>query len=539
MNVRWFWVCTAFLLATHGCKSATQLKGTSLFVTVNFDEAMGISQLKVDVVGNKGAIAPAHLLPDAPKPGLTSGQTVRLLLSNALAGTTVTVRVEGIDAATSLALGEASAVVRLGYEVDVAVQLSKLGECGPTRPCGAGQTCVDTLCVCNAASCPSGCCQGTQCLDRSLAACAAAGAACQSCDSVSANRCSATGTCSCGDGPACSGGQRCVGGLCVCDSTSCPAGCCQGTSCQTRGLSNCGINGASCVGCDSSVADNCGADGTCRCGATPTCGQGQTCTQGTCTGGSCNGSNCPAGCCVNGACQARTLSSCGAGGSSCTTCEPTRADACTVTGVCVCGNGPGCAVGQGCDAGTCGCDATSCPTGCCEGNLCRTASLTTCGAQGGACRACDSLKADTCDATGACRCGTGAPCQDGQRCASGLCQCDAAGCPSGCCGSSGCTIPSFTACGMAGNACQMCNATLADNCTNGACTCGTGAACVTGQRCVLGSCVCDATSCPTGCCDAQKLCAPGDQKPKCGGGGNLCVACMQSKKCDAVTRMCM
>lgn len=52
---------------------------------------------------------------------------------------------------------------------------------------------------------------------------------------------------------ACTSGQRCVNGACVCDGQSCPTGCCDGTSCQ-RGTSDqaCGTNGAMCQTCTSS-----------------------------------------------------------------------------------------------------------------------------------------------------------------------------------------------------------------------------------------------------------------------------------------------
>src|SRR5581483_5075502 len=43
-------------------------------------------------------------------------------------------------------------------------------------------------------------------------------------------------------------------------------------------------------------------------------------------------------------------------------------------------------------------------------------------------------------------------------------------------------------------------------------------ACTAGQRCVNGSCVCDATSCPTGCCAATS-CLRGTSASACGTGG--------------------
>src|SRR5206468_586196 len=79
-------------------------------------------------------------------------------------------------------------------------------------------------------------------------------------------------------------------------------------------------------------------------------------------------------------------------------------------------------------------------------------------------------------------------------------------------------------CGNAGSACVACSAALADNCgASGACQCGAAAACVPGQRCLSGACVCDATSCPVGCC-TNNTCASRTLST-CGLDGGACVAC--------------
>ena len=52
-------------------------------------------------------------------------------------------------------------------------------------------------------------------------------------------------------------------------------------------------------------------------------------------------------------CTTPSITACGTGGGSCTSCDPTMASAC-VSGVCQCGGSPSCA---GCDAGTCPVDA--------------------------------------------------------------------------------------------------------------------------------------------------------------------------------------
>src|SRR5262249_36090139 len=142
--------------------------------------------------------------------------------------------------------------------------------------------------------------------------------------------------------------------------------------------------------------------------------------------------------------------SCGAGGATCSAC-------------------PG---GTECNksTGQCACDATSCPHGCCNGNTCglyASQSASQCGTAGAAGSACSNGLCDT---------------------SVGACQCDSTTCPSGCCngGASGTCAPyaseSNTSCGAAGAAC---------------------AACGSGKECskTTGTCVCDATSCPSGCCN--------------------------------------
>lgn len=57
--------------------------------------------------------------------------------------------------------------------------------------------------------------------------------------------------------------------------------------------------------------------------------------------------------------------------------------------------------------------------------------------------------------------------------------------------------------------------------------------CATGQRCLAGTCTCDATSCPNGCCKAGE-CRAGDGIDACGTGGAACVECERAKEsCDA------
>ncbi|MFT3711859.1 MAG: hypothetical protein QM817_29825 [Archangium sp.] len=159
-----------------------------------------------------------------------------------------------------------------------------------------------------------------------------------------------------------------AGGIAICDATNCASGCCNGSACvSTATFGSCGSNGSVCISCDTLTANRC-ASGSCMCGATAACTKGDQCINGTCSS--------------------------------------------------TCGTGPLCATGQRCVSGTCVCDATSCATGCCDANVCRTSSAATCGLGGVACVSCDAAKADRCEA-GNCRCGMAASCGPTQTCTLG------------------------------------------------------------------------------------------------------------------------
>ena len=528
-------VALASTLLLGACRDPATVSGTSLFVVIDFDQALALTQFEVAVFKDDEAVGDSVTKPDAPGKELTRGQSLRLLLPDRLGGAAVKVRVNGFSQTASIAQGEATAVVRKGREVDVSVVLQKEvivpTGCGAVASCQAGQQCIDGVCVCNPSSCPSGCCQGPNCVEAALASCGASGLACQKCDSARSDSCSAEGSCQCGSGASCAGGQRCVAGLCVCDASSCPSGCCEGASCRTRTLASCGAAASSCVVCDATLADTCSAEGRCRCGLNPTCAAGQTCTPDGCKGGSCDSTNCPDGCCAAGVCQARSFATCGNAGSACSACDSARAEACLPNGTCACGALPACAVGQRCLAGACVCDSSSCPTGCCQGGQCLVPSLSSCGTGGATCGACNTIEADTCSAGGSCTCGS-VVCPTGQQCVGGSCGCGPGSCPSGCCSAGVCVSSTSSACGTAGSACVACDPTRSDQCTGGACRCGSAAACAAGQRCLGQVCVCDATSCPSGCCDALGQCSSGDTKQKCGTGGAACQLCAGAQKCQ-------
>jgi hypothetical protein len=454
--------------------------------------------------------------------------------------------------------------------------------------CPATQSCDAGACSgCNPSSCASGCCSGPTCKPKAPASCGLLGQACTTCDPLLADACDATGKCACGSGAACNEGQRCLNHQCVCDGESCPAGCCAGTpgtnvACKpfaSQGNTTCGTGGVQCASC-TPTGERCNARGVCICDTTScaagccagapgtnvacvpyasqgltacgtggaTCGgcsAGQHCSSaGVCT---CDGTSCPNGCCTSstGTCVTyanQGLMACGTGGATCGSCSSDQhcssAGVCTcdnstcpngcctsTTGSCVpyanqgdstCGNAGatcgGCPSGQHCGGnGTCICDGTSCPNGCC------TSPTGTCvpyAAQGSA----------TCGTAGA-RCRDCTP--TGEACnGSGLCVCDGTSCASGCCsGQTGTDVPCLPSldaqCGLGGQTCR--------NCTT------------TGERCTAGLCLCDSTSCPRGCCAGTSgtdvACTSGTTDAQCGTNGEACfnasLSCNSNCFCNA------
>ena len=112
--------------------------------------------------------------------------------------------------------------------------------------------------------------------------------------------------------PACSAGQACQNGTCVCDPTTC-TGCCSGTACSMS-WPGCGTGGGACAGCDAR-SDRCDAKGGCACGTGVECAVGQKCVGGACT---CDATSCSGTCCGNACVElAKDGANCGACGHSC------------------------------------------------------------------------------------------------------------------------------------------------------------------------------------------------------------------------------
>lgn len=508
-----------FTFLALSCRDPATLLGTALLVTVDSsDVEIDQLRYGVELVDG-GVVLEPTLRPANAGGTLAPTTTVRVLLKDSLAGQALAVKVEGLAGGAVVGAGQSEVLVVRGREAPVVIKLLQpqpgcQGCVGPAGDCVTTPTAQ--ACGKNGAACVS--CDPVMANACSSAGACACGARAPCSAALGADRCE-NGECRCGTAPACAAGQECVAQTCQCTPTSCPGGCCQANTCVTAPSSSaCGTGGRACLDCGGSACNGglcamsacnpttcptgCCLGAACitsqtnvACGtgavACESCGAG-TCDAGACVGG-CSPATCPGGCCAGGACQPGTApGACGTGGVACLSCP----GAC-VGQKCEGGCGPatcplGCCQGGACQPGTldsacgrggeacsacmggssCGfadggtpdgsvcvvtssCNASNCPTGCCDGVTCQPSSKATCGSAGSTCRACAST-ADGCLPTGQCGCGSGPACGPGQRCDGGLCECDPATC-AGCCDGATCRSgTSRTKCGTDGGACSAC-----------------------------------------------------------------------------------
>jgi hypothetical protein len=265
--------------------------------------------------------------------------------------------------------------------------------CTVDKPCPAGLDCDGGVCRCLQNGSCKGCCEDNACLaGTATSSCGKGG---QACDDCSTNNSCVVASCTdgtCQQTPR-SDEDSCDGG--ICRGGSCCTGCWDGASCNAGSSPTaCGDGGAACQDCSSSEP--------CRTG---TCVAGKCLTGGNlpdgspCPGGTCKSGQCCTGCWSNLTCRGGTsLSYCGTGGASCTTCNPPSLQACEqascATGTCTAANkadGVSCTGGK-CFQGTCctGCwDATS--------QVCRPGNTDDyCGDEGSSCTDCTKIPATSC-----------------------------------------------------------------------------------------------------------------------------------------------
>jgi hypothetical protein len=209
------------LLLVAGCRD---LSGTVVLVTT---ETMG---LEVDQLRYEGTVDGGSAFRPAVRPELSAGltpssTTVRIRLSHVTSDQLLDVRVVGLRLGVAQAEGTGRVLLAAGIERLVTIRLVS-----------QAVTCRD---------CPGCCSAAGACLSPSQAACGCAGAACTTCDTLTADTCGDDGRCRCGASAPCSdvtGADRCVAGVCRCGDG---AACGPGRECLQR---TCQCTPASCSG---------------------------------------------------------------------------------------------------------------------------------------------------------------------------------------------------------------------------------------------------------------------------------------------------
>ncbi|MBN2498151.1 MAG: hypothetical protein JXR96_26410, partial [Deltaproteobacteria bacterium] len=265
-------------MAVFGCRDQVEQKGlTGVQLTVELN-GHTVDQLLISGTVDRDLAFDPGTVPEAPRQLGPEPESVTVLLATRLVGKTVLMRADGLLRGTRVASGAGAIEVQRERLVPLTITLGEVAVCGDGQVAAGIEECDDedlddgdgcsALClieegydcddsepsrcerICDGTTCPDGCCDGSRCRTRTFSTCGISGSDCVACNTATADNCSADGECVCGmQDRACSYGQRCVGGGCICDIYSCD-GCCDGVDClggteQTK----CGAGGKACEDC--------------------------------------------------------------------------------------------------------------------------------------------------------------------------------------------------------------------------------------------------------------------------------------------------
>jgi hypothetical protein len=270
-------------MASAACTDPAKANGTALFVISNYDGGLALTQLFFTgtLMGGSDVFKPSYR-PETAGTALAPPQSVRVLLATGFGGSPVTVEVTGFNAdGTPAAFGSTDSTIVEGSEVTVNVSLKPPLAVLPPPDGGTGMSDGGTPTGCS--QCTTSCCihllsGEAKCLSAEHAEvqrffCGKAGETCLGCDPLAADACDANRGCLCGDAGACSDGQTCYQGRCVCSPATCQGCCTADGGCRDGNHDDqCGTGGLRCQSCTGSALVGTCNSGVCSnnaCALTP------------------------------------------------------------------------------------------------------------------------------------------------------------------------------------------------------------------------------------------------------------------------------
>lgn len=327
---------------------------TAIILKVLLNEGRGSHILYISGVDRTPInVFPSVYRPETVSPTqLPTGETMRILLDDSLAGTPITLTVVGLDeSGVPVESGSAELTLAGRVENPVTVKLTLYdadagvgggagggggtGVGGGIATGGGGGSTggTDGGIDAGACKCATGCCDKTgQCVDAGGAKVVVAGSPFEFClgfcDPLRADRYTDAG-CGCGTKGQCANGTRCQSGSCVCDEFSGCTGCCTSGGCSPKTSQPANACGAGGFKCDSCLV---------------------SCVLGVCTAG-CLPEN--GKCCSGNNSHEVHFPTCATFDNGCVACDPTRSNVCTTATVlspnsCGCGTGAICNANQIC-----------------------------------------------------------------------------------------------------------------------------------------------------------------------------------------------
>lgn len=141
------WILALSLVA---CRTQTQTGVTGVKVTITFDAALGLDQIRVEGTQDGVSVGEAKVLPLTPR-ALKSPESVAIVVPDADAGTPLTLRLDGLKK------GDIVAATIITVPLTKAQMVSATADLGPPLVCGDGRLAANETCDDGATAAGDGC----------------------------------------------------------------------------------------------------------------------------------------------------------------------------------------------------------------------------------------------------------------------------------------------------------------------------------------------------------------------------------------------